>query len=115
MKDELIKQLISLGLKNSQIEKELELPLNSLSAVLNKKKPMPDRWVVKVQEYLKTKNPPPPTKPLRDPTRPWIEEIEQYCRSKGFYPDHLIEFHQSVSNSETGKALMLLKKGLSSK
>lgn len=115
MKDELIKQLAALNLRNSQIEKELDLPLNSLSAVLNKKKPMPDKWVSKVQEYIKTKNPPPPTKPLRDPTRPWINEIEQYCLSKGIFPDYLIEFHKDYSNSETTRAIQMLKKSLSSK
>src|ERR1700743_959387 len=56
-----------------------------------------------------------PAKPIKDPTRPWIEEIEQYCRSKGLYPDGLIEFHQMHSNSDISKALMSIKKGLSSK
>lgn len=115
MKDELIKQLLALNMRNSQIEKELDLPLNSLSAVLNKKKPMPDKWIAKVQEYIKTKNPPPPTKQLRDLTRPWIYEIEQYCLTRGIFPDYLIEFHRDCHNSEIGKALQLLKKGLSSK
>lgn len=68
-------------------------------------------------QYLEAKKaalpaPKEPPKPIKDPTRPWIEEIEQYCRSKGFYPDYLIEFHQQVSNSETGRAIMLLKKSL---
>lgn len=115
MKDDLIKGLSGLGLKNSQIEKELQLPLNSLSAVLNGKKPMPDKWCAKVRTYLLEKNPPAPQevpKPIKDPTRPWIEEIEQYCRSKGFYPDFLIEFHQTHSNSATVKAMEGLKKAL---
>lgn len=115
MKDDLIKGLAGLGLKNSQIEKELQLPLNSLSAVLNGKKPMPDKWCAKVRIYLLEKNPPAPQeipKPIKDPTRPWIEEIEQYCRSKGFYPDFLIEFHQTHSNSATVNAMEGLKKAL---
>lgn len=115
MKDDLIKGLSELGLKNAQIEKELHLPLNSLSAVLNGKKPMPDKWCAKVREYLALKNPPipkEPSKPIKDPTRPWVEEIEAYCRQKGIYPDHLIEFHQTHANSATTKAIEGLKKAL---
>jgi len=113
MKDDLIKGLAALGLKNAQIEKELQLPLNSLSAVLNGKKPMPDKWCAKVREYLALKNPPAPKeppKPAKDPTRPWIEEIEAYCREKGIYPDYLIEFHQTHANSATVRAIEGLKK-----
>src|ERR1700761_1427697 len=108
MKDDLIKGLAALGLKNAQIEKDLQLPLNSLSAVLNGKKPMPDKWCAKVREYLNLKNPPIPKeapKSIKDPSRPWIEEIEKYCRSQGFYPDELIEFHKIHVNTETSKAL----------
>ena len=115
MKDDLIKGLSELGLKNAQIEKELQLPLNSLSAVLNGKKPMPDKWCAKVREYLAIKKPPKPeepAKPIKDPTRPWIEEIEAYCRQNGFYPDFLIEFHKTHSNSATVKAIEGLKKAL---
>jgi hypothetical protein len=115
MKDDLIKGLAGLGLKNAQIEKDLQLPLNSLSAVLNGKKRMPDKWCAKVREYLLLKNPPPPKedpKPIKDPTRPWIEEIEQYCRQNGFYPDFLIEFHRTHSNSAAVKAIEGLKKAL---
>jgi hypothetical protein len=56
-----------------------------------------------------------PPKPIRDPTRPWIEEIEQYCLRTGVYPDQLIDFHRQVSSSETGRLLMQLKKSLNSK
>jgi len=115
MKDDLIKGLSELGLKNAQIEKELHLPLNSLSAVLNGKKPMPDKWCAKVRDYLNLKNPTKPTepvKPIKDPTRPWIEEIEDYCRQNGVYPDFLIEFHKTHSNSATVKAIEGLKKAL---
>lgn len=115
MKEELIKELIFLGLKNTQIEKDLELPTNSLSAVLNGKKQMPDKWVEKVRAYIILKNPPAPKespKPIKDPTRPWIEEIEEYCRSKGIYPDDLVEFHKLHVNSDTSKALSMLKKGI---
>ena len=71
-------------------------------------------------QYLEKKKaaepaPKEPPKPIKDPMRPWIEEIEQYCRSKGFYPDYLIEFHQQVSNSDVGKAIIQLKKSLNSR
>ena len=115
MKEELVKQLSALGFKNIQIEKDLELPANSLSAVLNGHKAMPDKWVEKVKAYILEKNPPPPKeepKPVKDPTRPWIEERDLYCRENGFYPDFLIEFHRTHSNSATVRAIEGLKKAL---
>lgn len=113
MKEDLIKRLLALGLKNVQVEIDLSLPKNSLSAVLNGKKTMPDKWVEPVKGYLKLKEPPPETAiPVKDPTRPWIEEIEAYCRANGFFPDFLIEFHQTHANSATVKAIEGLKKAL---
>ena len=113
MKQQLIDRLKALGLKNTQIESDLSLPKNSLSAVLNNHKPMPDKWVDPVQQYLFKKEPPPtPAKPIKDPLRPWIEEMEEYCKSKGFHPEYLIEFHQTHANKETTKALEKLKKSL---
>ena len=110
MKEELIKRLKDLGLKNAQIERDLELPQNSLSAVLNGHKPMPDKWVEGVQRYLDAKAPQEPAKPIKDIFRPWIEEIESYCLSKGFDPEYLIEFHKTHCNSATTKAIEMIRK-----
>lgn len=56
MKQELVKKLSELvdgGKKKSTLETEIGLPLNSLSAVLGGHKEMPDKWVDKIQVYLK--------------------------------------------------------------
>lgn len=114
MKEQLIFRLKALELKNVLVETELSLPKNSLSAVLNGKKTMPDKWVPLVEKFLLEKEPPPePAKPIKDPLHPWIEEIEQYCRSKGFHPDFLVEFHQRYSNTSTTRAIEGLRKALS--
>lgn len=116
MKDELVTKLAALGLKNAQIERDLDLPKNSLSAVINGHKEMPDKWVPKVEAYLLSKTEPlaqkEEAKPLRDPLRPWIQEIEEYCLKTGIFPDYLIEFHQMHANSEITKALQHIKKSL---
>ncbi len=60
MKDELIKklnQIVDNGTKKSTIETEIELPVNSLSAVLAGHKEMPDKWIPKIQAYLEKLNP----------------------------------------------------------
>lgn len=58
MSKELIEKLnfiVASGIKKSELEKILDLPANSLSAVLNEKKEMPDKWVPKIEAYLDTK------------------------------------------------------------
>lgn len=55
MKQELIKKLTELvesGIKKAILEEQIGLPSNSLSSVLTGKKEMPDKWVVKIQDYL---------------------------------------------------------------
>jgi hypothetical protein len=112
MKEELIKLMASQTIKNVEVERELDLPKNSLSNILSGKKPMPEKWATKIQNYISTKTPKAPEKPLRDPSRPWIQEIEQYCLMKGIFPDALIEFHKMHCDSEISKALKMLKNSL---
>lgn len=55
MKEELIKKLnglVEAGTKKSTLETEIGLPANSLSAVLAGHKEMPDKWVIKINNYL---------------------------------------------------------------
>ena len=55
MKEELLKklnELVGVGEKKSALEEKIGLPLNSLSAVLNGSKEMPDKWVDKINTYL---------------------------------------------------------------
>lgn len=56
MDDDLINGLLSLSLKVSVMEKELGMPLNSLSSILKKTKPFPPKWIRPVQDYLSRKN-----------------------------------------------------------
>src|ERR1035437_4616672 len=56
MKEQLIKKLNELvenGTKKSTLETEIGLPANSLSAVLAGHKEMPDKWIDKINKYLK--------------------------------------------------------------
>lgn len=58
--EELIKKLNSLveaGTKKSDLERLIDLPANSLSAVLNGKKEMPEKWVEKISAYLDSQIP----------------------------------------------------------
>ncbi len=55
MSKKLIEELnavVAGGTKKSELERILELPANSLSAVLNEKKEMPDKWIPKIEAYL---------------------------------------------------------------
>lgn len=60
MKDVLLRKLndlVNSGAKKSILELEIDLPQNSLSAVLSGIKEMPDKWVSKIELYLsKVKN-----------------------------------------------------------
>lgn len=47
-----IRAIEDTGVRLSAIEKELNIPRNNLSAVLNKKKPMGKRWQRKLTEYV---------------------------------------------------------------
>lgn len=60
MKEKLVlklNELIEAGSKKSQLEEEIGLPANSLSAVLSSKKEMPDSWVEKIKTFLNKKEP----------------------------------------------------------
>ena len=65
-------------------------------------------------ERKKAAEPPPaePTKPIKDPTEKWIDEVKLYCLQSGITPDDLIEFHQMHVNKDTSRALMALKNSL---
>jgi recombination protein RecA len=54
---EKLKDAIRLGMKKTQIESALDLPKNSLSAVINGSKKMPTSWVDKLTEYLEQETP----------------------------------------------------------
>lgn len=47
-----LNEIVESGTKKSELEESIGLPANSLSAVLNGKKEMPESWVVKIKDFL---------------------------------------------------------------
>lgn len=47
-----LKKIVEQGTKKSELEESIGLPKNSLSAVLNGGKDMPDSWIPKIREFL---------------------------------------------------------------
>lgn len=45
-------EIVSAGTKKSELEESIGLPVNSLSAVLNGTKSMPDSWIPKIKSFL---------------------------------------------------------------
>lgn len=52
-----LKKLIDGGKTKAEIEKQFELPANSLSSVISEKKEMPEKWVSKLEVFFSTNNP----------------------------------------------------------
>lgn len=52
MSKELINRIVESGIKKSVIESEIGMPKNSLSGMLSGSKPMPQKWVDAITEYL---------------------------------------------------------------
>jgi hypothetical protein len=119
MKEELTNRLKELNFKNARIEKDLELPKNSLSAVLNGHKKMPDKWIEKVKIYLTRHevqelseavvypmtsaecfDSPKMTTVQDEPlsfARPllWVQPINEFCEKEGIDPLDLIKWYKS--------------------
>lgn len=51
-KDELLKKLKGLGIKNVKVEKDLGMPKNCLSGLYAGKKVLPDKYVPKIENYI---------------------------------------------------------------
>ena len=47
-----LNEMVESGVKKSELEESIGLPLNSLSAVLKGNKEMPGSWVTKIQDFL---------------------------------------------------------------
>lgn len=54
MKELILKlaEIVESGTKKSDLEESIGLPANSLSAVLNGKKEMPEKWISKIKDFL---------------------------------------------------------------
>lgn len=61
------------------------------------------------------KDEPPPQKPIKDPFRPWIEEIELYCLKTGLFPSDLIDFHKEMTAKGMVSAMKALKNSLNAR
>lgn len=106
MKEELVKRLVALHFKNARVEKDLELPKNSLSAVLNGHKSMPEKWIEKVKKYLLQHEEiatPAEIVAALDADRigarinqiEWVSDIEAFCQKHGVAPADIIKWYKT--------------------
>jgi hypothetical protein len=58
MSEELINGLLALKIKIGVMEKEIGLPKNNLAGILKGSRPFPQKWVKKVEDYIKLKTAP---------------------------------------------------------
>jgi len=58
MSEELKDGLLALKIKIGVMEKEIGLPKNNLSGILNGSRPFPQKWVRKIEDYIKLKTEP---------------------------------------------------------
>jgi hypothetical protein len=98
-KDQALTELKKLkgSLKMSEIERAIDLPLNSLSKVLNGKE-MPDSWVPRIKKYAHEQTI--KTEKIENTKRyPWMPYIEAFCADKGIIPDELPEYIKKLEAS----------------
>lgn len=69
-----LKQLVEAGTKKSELEDSIGLPKNSLSAVLNGSKEMPESWIHKIQAFL--------SNPIAEP-QPLTKEPQMAIKKTG--------------------------------
>jgi len=114
--NELATRINACGVKKSQIELDIKMPKNSLSGMLAGKKPMPEKWVKKLENYLQEKVVSWPGGKLSDLPKKeiteitfngpqilpdWAKKIEEYCGIAGITPKELIEQHSKKAIKST--------------
>jgi len=114
--NELATRINACGVKKSQIELDIKMPKNSLSGMLAGKKPMPEKWVKKLENYLQEKMVSWPGEKLSDLPKKeiteitfngpqilpdWAKKIEEYCGIAGITPKELIEQHSKKAIKPT--------------
>jgi hypothetical protein len=122
MKDELLKELVSLGIKKTKIEAAIGMPKNSLSNFISGKKELPDKWIEPIQKFLASdtvKYNPKTTALLekvlsQPPFHPEvfnvIKEIEAYCVEISLPLNELVSDHKKLR--EENKGLKFVVKSL---
>lgn len=106
MKEELVKRLLALNFKNARIEKDLELPKNSLSAVLNGHKTMPEKWIDRLKKYLSQHEQIATSEQATaafDADRiaakfsqiEWVSDVEAFCQKHGVTPSDIITWYKT--------------------
>lgn len=53
---ESLEKLVAEGIKKATIEKELGMPINTLSGIMNQKRAFPAKWKYKLKRYIAFKN-----------------------------------------------------------
>ena len=90
-----------LSLSLSEVEQKIDCPKNYLSQFINGSRELPKKWENKITEFLdgikktlaKLEAPP----PNPDLLRPWIKQVEEYCKTIGKDPEGLIEDHKALA------------------
>src|SRR5580693_2363051 len=84
MSEELKDGLLALKIKIGVMEKEIGLPKNNLSGILNGSRPFPQKWVRKIEDYIKLKTEPQVEKFTMD-------EIEKKLHDPAFLSTFLLK------------------------
>lgn len=113
MVDDLIEGLLKLSLKISVMEKELGMPLNSLSSILKKTKPFPPKWIKPVQDFLEKKQ---ISVSCAEGCREFLDKSIKHVPDCFFYPGSLSELydqaHKQLDECEArGNALINAARG----
>lgn len=110
-------ELVQGGVSKSNIERDCQLPKNSLSSVLTGVKEMPNKWVEKFGGYFQKLEVDPSDHAVFDTEKikariqelGWVEKVEFWCKAKGFSPSELIEKFEGLER-RANAAEVLLKK-----
>ena len=120
------------NLKNSQVEKEIGLPKNSLSNFISFKKQLPEKWAKPISEYMKVpdeKSKVEISSKKEDETKTfseggtmgdqmiidskkekWVKEIETFCSQQGILPIDLIESYKEKKSAKVNSGFRDLNK-----
>jgi|ERR1700690_370751 len=95
------KEFEALELSFSEVEQAINCPKNYLSRFVNGTGTLPTKWEKPIDDFLaalkknveKITDPPPNLELLK----PWVKQIEDYCKAIGKDPEGLIEDHKALA------------------
>lgn len=93
---ELGELITSKGLKKSEVEEKIGLPLNSLSNFLSGRKELPEKWSNPIRNFIDTKPKTMLDEIIEDRKQTvWVKKIESFCEKEGIIPQDLTEAYQN--------------------